>query len=103
MHCSNRRQEWACSCGLNLPLDDDRQRECKSRALARLRLDPNPTAVHLDDALRYGEPQASAAFIARNRIVRLLKLLKQLGLLSSGDARAGPRALAVYQRPIEFV
>src|SRR5262249_28533261 len=32
--------------------------------------------------LRYGEPQASAAFIARNRIVRLLKLLKQLGLLS---------------------
>jgi hypothetical protein len=46
--------------------------------LADLRLDPDLAAVHLDDAFRYGEPQAGAAFLARDRIVGLLKLLKQL-------------------------
>src|SRR6516165_10202536 len=56
------------------------------RALARLRLDPNPAAVHLNDALRYSEPQTSAAFLTRDRIVGLLELLKQLGLIGSGDA-----------------
>src|SRR6516162_4757657 len=81
--------EMACSCGLNLPLNDDRQRECKSRALAGLRLDPNPAAVHFNDALRYGETQAGAAFLAGDGIVGLLKFLKQLGLIGSADAGAG--------------
>src|SRR5215471_12969042 len=45
--------------------------------------------MHLDNALRYSQSQAGAAFLARDRIVGLLKLLKQLGLIGSGDARAG--------------
>jgi len=57
--------------------------------LAGLRLDPNPSAVHLNDALRYGEAQAGAALLASDGIVGLLKLLKQLGLIGSGDAGAG--------------
>ena len=63
----------ACSRSLHLPLDDHREREGKRRALARLRLDPNPAAVHLNDALRYGEPQAGAALLAGDGIVGLLK------------------------------
>jgi hypothetical protein len=54
--------------------------------LARLRLDPDLAAVHLDDAFGNGEPQAGAAFLTRDRIVGLLELLKQLGLIGSGDA-----------------
>jgi hypothetical protein len=42
--------------------------------------------VHLNDALRYGELQAGATLLARNRIVGLLELLKQLGLIDRGDA-----------------
>jgi hypothetical protein len=38
--------------------------------------------VHLDDALGYSEPQAGAALLAGNGVVGLLKLLKQLGLIS---------------------
>src|SRR6266700_8360054 len=49
-----RPPECACSCGLDLPLDDDWDREGKRGALARLRLDPDLAPVHLDDALRYG-------------------------------------------------
>jgi len=51
-----------------LPLNDDRDRECKRRAVVRLRLDPYLAAVHLDDALRYREPQARAAFLAGRSI-----------------------------------
>jgi len=36
--------ECACSCRVHLPLNDHRERECKGRALTRLRLDPNPSA-----------------------------------------------------------
>ena len=43
--------EWACSRGLNLPLDGDRKRESECRALTGLRLDPDPPPVHLNDAL----------------------------------------------------
>jgi len=32
--------------------------------VAGLRLDPNPAAVHLNDALRYGKSQASATLLA---------------------------------------
>ena len=45
--------------------------------------------MHLDDALGYGEPQASAALLARNRIVGLLELLKQFGLVRVGYAATG--------------
>src|SRR5262249_10162558 len=77
----HRRRKCVCLCRLHLSLDDDRQRECECRTLARLRLDPNPPAVHLDDALGYGESQPGAALLARDRIVGLLKLLKELGLV----------------------
>ena len=45
--------------------------------------------MHLDDALRYGEPQAGTALLLGDGIVGLLELLKQLGLIGSGDARTG--------------
>jgi hypothetical protein len=35
---------------IHLPLHDHRQRESECRALPRLRLDPNPTPMHLNDA-----------------------------------------------------
>jgi len=57
--------------------------------LAGLRLDPNPSAVHLNDALRYGEAQAGAALLAGGGIVGLLEFLKQLCLVGSGDAGSG--------------
>jgi hypothetical protein len=57
--------------------------------LANDRIDPYTSAVHLDDALGYGKPQAGPAFLAGNRIVSLLELLKQLGLVGGGDARTG--------------
>src|SRR6516165_4218778 len=84
-----RPPECVCSCGLHLPLNDDGKRERERRTLTDLRLDPNPSAVHLDDALRYGQPQAGAALLAGDRIVGLLELLKQLGLIGGRDARAG--------------
>jgi len=45
--------------------------------------------VHLDDPFGDGQSQAGAALLARNRIVGLLKFLKQLGLIGCGDARSG--------------
>jgi hypothetical protein len=53
--------------------------------LARLRLDPNPAPVHLNDALGYSESQAGAAFLLGDGIVCLLELLEQLGLIGSRD------------------
>ena len=50
-----------------------------------MRLDPNPAAVHLYNALRYGEAQAGAALLAGDGIVGLLEFLKQLGLIGSGN------------------
>src|SRR5262249_19335306 len=73
----------------HLPLNDDRKRERERRTLTDLRLDPNPAAVHLDDALGYGETQAGAAFLAGDSIVGLLELLKQFGLIGSGDTGTG--------------
>ena len=42
--------------------------------------------MHLNDALRYGEPKTGAAFLAGDGIAGLLKLLKQPHLVGSGDA-----------------
>jgi len=74
---------------IHLLLDDDWECERKRRALADMRLDPYLTAVHLDDALRYCEPQPGTTLLAGDGIVGLLKLLKQLGLIGSGDAGSG--------------
>src|SRR6516164_478395 len=74
---------------VDLLLNNNRKGERKCGALARLRLDPNPSAVHLNDPLGDGQSQAGAALLARDRIVGLLELMKQLGLVRSGDARAG--------------
>jgi hypothetical protein len=57
--------------------------------LARLGLNPDFAPVHLNDALRYGEPQAGAALFLGDGIVGLLKLLEQLGLVACGDAGTG--------------
>src|SRR5215813_10589519 len=59
---------------VDLLLNNNRECERKCGALARLRLDPNPSAVHLNDALRYGQPQAGAALLTGDGIVGLLKL-----------------------------
>src|SRR5262249_2993544 len=51
-------QELLFTCRFHLSLDNDREPECKCRTLPRLRLDPDLAAVHLNDAFRYGKPQA---------------------------------------------
>src|SRR5215469_17184733 len=83
------RPECACSCGLHLPLNDDREREGKSRASARSRLDPDLAAVHLNDPLGDGQPQAGAALLLGDGIVGLLEFLKQPRLIGSGDPGSG--------------
>ena len=82
------RQERA-SCWLHLPLNDDGKHKRERRTLTDLRLDPNSAAVHLNDALRYSQPQAGAALLAGDGIVGLLELLKQLGLIGCGNAGSG--------------
>jgi hypothetical protein len=62
-----------CSCLPLLLLPCDGHRKRKRRALPNDRVQPDSSAMHLDDALRNREPQASAALFARNRIVGLLK------------------------------
>src|SRR5215471_15489321 len=82
-------QGLLATCRLRLSLDNNREPEGKCRALARLRLDPDLASVHLNDTLGYGEPQAGAALLAGDGVVGLLELLKQLDLISGGDAGAG--------------
>jgi len=72
-----------------LLLADDRKSERKGGALAGLRLDPDFFPMHLADALGDGKPQGGAAFLAGDGIVGLLEFLEQLGLVGSGDTRAG--------------
>ena len=45
--------------------------------------------MHLNDPLGDRQSQAGAALLAGDRIVGLLKLLKQLGLIGSGNAWSG--------------
>src|SRR6516162_7605068 len=82
-------QELLSTCRFHLSLDNDRKLEGKCRALARLRLDPDFAAVHLNDPLGNGQSQAGAAFLAGDGVVGLLKLLKQVGLIGGGDAGSG--------------
>ena len=69
-------QELLSTCRLHLPLDNDGEPEGKCRALARLRLDPNPPAMHLNDPLGDGQSQAGATLLASDGIVGLLELLE---------------------------
>ena len=54
-----------------------------------LELDPDSSAVHLDDALGDRKPKPGAALLAGDRIVGLLELLEQLGLIGGRNAGAG--------------
>ena len=45
--------------------------------------------MHFDDALGNSESESRPTFLASNRIVGLLKLLEQLGLIGGGDTGAG--------------
>ena len=69
-------QELLSTCRLHLSLDPDREPKGKCRALARLRLDLDFAAVHLNYSLGNGQSQAGAAFLAGGGVVGLLKLLK---------------------------
>src|SRR6516164_1729945 len=62
-------QKLLSTCRLHLSLDNDREPEGKSRALARLRLDPDFAPVHLNNAFRYGKPQAGAALLSGDGVV----------------------------------
>ena len=70
-----------------MSLDDNRQGERKGGALADLRLNPDSSPVHLNDALGNGQSQAGATLLAGDGIIGLLELLKQLDPIGSGDAR----------------
>ena len=61
----------------------------EGRALAQGRLDPDAAAVHLDDLLGDGEPEAGAALGLGVGVVDLVELLEDAGQLICGDARAG--------------
>jgi hypothetical protein len=52
---------------VDLLLNNNRLGERKCGALARLRPNPNPSPVHLNDALRYGKPQAGLGLDDRCR------------------------------------
>src|SRR5262245_25774367 len=65
------------------------QCERKYRALADDGIDPNSSAMHLDDSLGDCEPKPCATLLAAgDRVAGLLELLKQLGLISCRNAWA---------------
>jgi Glycosyl transferase family 4 len=66
---------------VDLLLNNNRLGERKCGALARLRPNPNPSAVHLNDALRYGKPQAGLGLDDRCRGSRNHRRLAAIGLL----------------------
>jgi hypothetical protein len=69
----------------------DGQGEREGRALAGRGLDPDATAVHLDDAPGDGQAETGAPLRARRRAVDLLELLEDPLLVGLGDARARVR------------
>src|SRR5262249_14125553 len=78
-----------CSRCPHLCLDAHREREIERRSLAWLRFNPNPAAVHLDDALGDRQAEAGPALLAGNRAVGLLELLEDLGLIVRGNPGPG--------------
>jgi hypothetical protein len=79
---------------LHLLLNVHRQCECEGRTVARLRLHPDSASVHFDNAL--AEPKAGAALLARDRVVGLLELLKQLGLIGCLRTRRAAGVVLQY-------
>src|SRR5262245_57413095 len=77
------RTTW--SWGALAQLGADRQLHLKGRAFAQDRLDPNPAAVHLDDLLCNGEPEACAALGLGVRAVHLMELFEDAGLVLFGN------------------
>src|SRR5271165_968400 len=67
----------------------DRQYDPEGRALAEHGLDRNRPALKFDHSPRNRETQPGAAFLARIRIVDLLKLAKDPLLIGIGNARPG--------------
>src|SRR5262245_13286524 len=61
----------------------------KRRSFARRRLHPDAAAVHLDDLLGDGEPEARAALGLGKRAVDLMELIEDPALLIKGYARPG--------------
>src|SRR6266508_5855991 len=78
-----------CSGWARLLLNLDRERDEKRRALPQLRVQPDSAALHLDNSLRDREPKSGAALLAGDRVVGLLAVLEQFGLLGRGNARTG--------------
>ena len=73
----------------HLVFDLDRHREGERRSEPRLGFDPNPPAVHLDDAFGDRKSQPTAALLLGDLEISLLKLLENPGLVLLGDARPG--------------
>src|SRR5262249_11820003 len=69
----------ACSWHPLLKLGAGRQLHLKGRALTQGRLDPNPPAVHFDNLLGDGEPQAGPTLGLSVRAVDLMELLEDAG------------------------
>src|SRR5499426_1156637 len=61
----------------------------EGRTLAQRRLDPNATAMHLDDLLGNGEPQAGAALGLGVGAVDLVELLEDARLVLLRNAGSG--------------
>src|SRR5215469_6097023 len=72
-----------------LKLGASRELHLERRTLAQGRLDPNAPAVHLDDLLGDGEPEAGAALGLGKGAVDLMELLEDARPLVLGNA--GPR------------
>src|SRR5262245_60503893 len=67
-------------------LSASRQLHLEGRALAECRLHPNAAAMHLDDLLGDGEPEARATLGLGKRAVDLVELIKNAGLLLLRDS-----------------
>ena len=70
-------------------LDLAGQGEGESRALPELTFNPDPTAVHLDEAAAERQPEPGALVTPGVRGIHLLELAKQLGQVFGLDPDAG--------------
>src|SRR5689334_50603 len=75
------------ACHRTIDVYGDRKREY--RALANFRLDPDASAMHLDDALGNRQAEASAALPLSHGVVCLFELFENLTLVRRGDAWPG--------------
>src|SRR5262245_3599052 len=61
-------------------------RKCERRTLADFRLDPDASAVHLDDAFSNRQAEAGSALPLSHGVVCLFELFENLTLVRRGDA-----------------